>query len=80
MLSRDPPLLPISAEERAKVEAILQELKDCLDPAVKCPICHDVLEDAVVLSCCGNSGCDACKYIVDNAKLVVSIHNSSGLV
>lgn len=56
-----PPFVPLSAEEKAKAEAEQEELKKIVPIELTCPVCKDLIKDAVVVNCCGNSGCDECK-------------------
>ena len=34
-----------------------------IPPSLLCPVCDKIIRDAVIVACCGNSGCDDCKYI-----------------
>lgn len=36
-----------------------QEIREDL----QCSLCHDLLRDAVMIPCCGNSFCDECKKL-----------------
>uniref|UniRef100_A0A3Q3JZ25 Retinoblastoma binding protein 6 n=1 Tax=Monopterus albus TaxID=43700 RepID=A0A3Q3JZ25_MONAL len=47
-----PPFLPQTQSKAVEEDPIPDELL--------CPICHDLLNDAVVIPCCGNSYCDEC--------------------
>ena len=55
--------VPYPGMGKAEAETTLVELRDRLRPAggEVCPVCEDLIEDAVVLQCCGDSGCDRCK-------------------
>lgn len=35
---------------------------DPIPDELLCPICNDLMTDAVVIPCCGNSYCDDCKF------------------
>nr|XP_019958579.1 PREDICTED: E3 ubiquitin-protein ligase RBBP6-like isoform X2 [Paralichthys olivaceus] len=48
-----PPFFP---EEKPKSEVV----EDPVPDELLCLICHDLLSDAVVIPCCGNSYCDDC--------------------
>ena len=48
-----PPFLPVPVEEKKKEITVPSVLK--------CLLCKDLLVDAVVIPCCGNSYCDECK-------------------
>lgn len=50
-----PPFIP---QENPKLEAEADPVPDEL----LCLICHDLLTDAVVIPCCGNSYCDDCEF------------------
>ena len=35
---------------------------DNVPPELKCPICHEVLKEAVQVACCGANYCDECLF------------------
>jgi E3 ubiquitin-protein ligase RBBP6 len=43
-------------------EVVLPEIPEDL----KCIICQDLLQDAVLIPCCGNSYCDECNHLFRN--------------
>jgi len=49
-----PPFLPAPLQKKEEESPVPAELI--------CPLCKDMLNDAVVIPCCGNSYCDECKY------------------
>lgn len=49
-----PPFLPEEKLPEPKKEEVPTELL--------CPLCKDLLTDAVVIQCCGTSFCDECKW------------------
>ena len=51
-----PPFLPALPEEKREDVSVPSELT--------CLLCKDLLTDAVVIPCCGNSYCDECKCIL----------------
>lgn len=57
-----PPFLP---EERSSSS----EEDDPIPDELLCLICKDIMNDAVVIPCCGNSYCDECKYLYLLGKL-----------
>lgn len=50
-----PPFIP---QEQPKCE----EKEEPIPDELLCLICHDLLSDAVVIPCCGNSYCDDCEF------------------
>lgn len=50
-----PPFVKSDSPERKQDEKIIPG-------ELLCPVCKDLLTDAVVAPCCGNSACDECKY------------------
>jgi hypothetical protein len=54
-----PPFLPNSDYN----EVGLPEIPDDL----KCSLCQDLLQDAVLIPCCGNSYCDECNHLLRNS-------------
>jgi E3 ubiquitin-protein ligase RBBP6 len=50
---------PVFEEDECPVEK-----KPELPEDLVCSICEDLLTDAVMIPCCGNSFCDECKYSV----------------
>ena len=56
-----PPFVPMSAEEEAAAIASKgDKLNKRIPDELLCPVCKDFLTYAVVIPCCGNSGCDEC--------------------
>ncbi|XP_046366707.2 E3 ubiquitin-protein ligase RBBP6-like [Haliotis rufescens] len=49
-----PPFLPEPKKE------IVEPQQPRIPPALQCPLCKELLRDAVVTPCCGNSFCDEC--------------------
>lgn len=47
--------------EGTKAPAPAQEEKPEIPEDLLCTICKDLLTDAVMIPCCGNSFCDECK-------------------
>lgn len=47
-----------------------------------CNICKDLLTDAVMIPCCGNSFCDECKssIIIDNNSAIIIDNNSAIII
>lgn len=45
-----------------------------------CNICKDLLTDAVMIPCCGNSFCDECKYFFSHSSFVRSVSFLSRLL
>lgn len=33
-----------------------------------CSLCRDLLTDAVMIPCCGNSFCDECEYVIESSS------------
>lgn len=58
---KEAPRMDFSAMGRAEIETRLKEMKAVLKQEVTCPICKDLITDAVIPACCGNSGCEQCK-------------------
>lgn len=56
-----PPFVP---QEQPKSESEDEPVPDEL----LCLICHDLLDDAVVIHCCGNSYCDDCELKTHKAE------------
>ena len=56
-----PPFVP---EENPK--PLPSQEKPKIPGELVCPVCKDLLRDAVVISCCGSSFCDECKSIAQN--------------
>lgn len=50
-----PPFVKSDSPERKQEEKIIPG-------ELLCPVCKDLLTDAVVAPCCGNSSCDECKW------------------
>ncbi len=67
-----PPFVPPSAEEQAKAESEKAEPKKIIPPELSCPVCHDLIKDAVLVKCCTNSGCDECKSSGKMSKIIAS--------
>lgn len=57
-----PPFIP---QEKPKSEGEEEPIPDELI----CLICHDLLGDAVVIPCCGNSYCDDCEPLTHTSML-----------
>lgn len=51
-----PPFLPQPVAQEPEKPKIPRELK--------CQLCQDLMTDAVVIPCCGNSYCDECQYLL----------------
>lgn len=52
-----PPFLPQNQSSSSEEE-------DPVPDELLCLICKDLMTDAVVIPCCGNSYCDECKYLL----------------
>lgn len=52
-----PPFIP---QDQPKSEGE----EDPVPEELLCVICHDLLSDAVVIPCCGNSYCDDCECLL----------------
>lgn len=56
----------ITKKEPVKQLVPVQDTRDVKDRKVpselKCPMCSNLLHDAVLIPCCGTSYCDECKY------------------
>ena len=51
----------------ATLESEKQEVMTEIPDDIKCLLCGDLLQDAVLIPCCGNSFCDECVNItIDN--------------
>jgi len=50
-----PPFLPEEPSSSSEED-------DPIPDELLCLICKDIMTDAVVIPCCGNSYCDECKY------------------
>lgn len=48
-----PPFAKVDAEEPEPEQEIPEDFQ--------CMICHNLLHDAVLIACCGNSYCDECE-------------------
>ena len=47
-----------------KVKTLAQEAYTNLPPEMKCPICKQLMVDASLNPCCGQSFCDDCKFSI----------------
>ena len=50
-----PPFVP-------RDQSASEDESDPIPDELLCPICNDLMSDAVVIPCCGNSYCDDCKF------------------
>lgn len=51
-----------------KVKCLAQEAFTNTPPEMKCPVCQQLMVDACLSTCCGQSFCDECEYWAgDNA-------------
>jgi hypothetical protein len=55
-----PPFLPNSDSDK---EVGLPEIPEDL----MCSLCQNLLQDAVLIPCCGNSYCDECNHLLRNS-------------
>lgn len=69
-----PPFVP-------RDQSASEDESDPIPDELLCPICNDLMSDAVVIPCCGNSYCDDCKLSraqdFDHSTLFFSRHLSS---
>lgn len=47
--------------KKSKPSARVKEVKSVPDE-LKCSICSELMKDAVIIQCCGESFCDECKF------------------
>ena len=47
---------------------------------LKCSLCHNLLQDAVLIPCCGNSFCDECNFTHDDDGRFDSSFSSTAIL
>lgn len=63
-----PPFVPPDDEEKERQEAELKKKKAevVIDENLKCIVCKNLLQDAVLTPCCAESYCDECNCSFDD--------------